>query len=57
MEDYQKLTESFYRWEYAQNKKLSLRFFGGLLLITKQETTLLTLEFLKYQITHFLIIY
>jgi hypothetical protein len=31
MEDYQKLTaESFYRWEYAQNKKLSLRFFGGL---------------------------
>lgn len=31
MEDYQKLTaESFYRWEYAKNKKLSLRFFGGL---------------------------
>ncbi|GGP04320.1 hypothetical protein GCM10010992_15920 [Cloacibacterium rupense] len=31
MEDYQKLTaESFYRWEFAKNKKLSLRFFGGL---------------------------
>ena len=30
MEDYQKIsTESYYRWEYAQNKKLSFRFFGG----------------------------
>lgn len=30
MEDYQKISaESYYRWEYAKNKKLSLRFFGG----------------------------
>ena len=30
MEDYQKLSaESYYRWEYAKDKKLSLRFFGG----------------------------
>lgn len=30
MKDYQKLsTESYYRWEFARNKKLSLRFFGG----------------------------
>ncbi|MFW2135543.1 aminopeptidase [Chryseobacterium sp. TY4] len=30
MEDFQKLsTEVFYRWEYAKNKKISFRFFGG----------------------------
>ncbi len=30
MEDYAKLTaESYYRLEYAKNKKLSLRFYGG----------------------------
>ncbi|MGX9987101.1 aminopeptidase [Soonwooa purpurea] len=30
MEDFQKLsTEAFYRWEYAKNKKISFRFFGG----------------------------
>lgn len=29
-EDFNKLSaELFYRWEYQQNKKLSLRFFGG----------------------------
>ncbi|MFT3918888.1 aminopeptidase [Cloacibacterium sp.] len=33
MDDYQKLTaESFYRWEYAKDKKISFRFFGGLFL-------------------------
>lgn len=31
MEDFQKISaESYYRWEYARNKKLSLRFFGGI---------------------------
>jgi hypothetical protein len=30
MEDFQKISgEASYRWEYAKNKKLSLRFFGG----------------------------
>jgi hypothetical protein len=30
MEDYAKLTaESYYRLEYAKNKKLSLRLYGG----------------------------
>ena len=30
MDDFQKLSaEASYRWEYAKNKKLSLRFFGG----------------------------
>lgn len=30
MEDYQKISaESYYRWEYAENKKLSIRLFGG----------------------------
>lgn len=30
MEDFTKLTaESYYRWEYAKNRKLSLRFYGG----------------------------
>ncbi len=33
MKDFQKLsTEAFYRWEYAENKKISFRFFGGLFL-------------------------
>lgn len=36
MEDYQKLSaESYYRWEYAKNKKLSLRFFGGMFINNK----------------------
>lgn len=36
MEDYQKLSaESYYRWEYAKNKKLSLRFFGGVFINNK----------------------
>lgn len=40
MEDYQKLTaESFYRWQYAKNKKLSLRFFGGLFLNNNTKNT------------------
>lgn len=30
MKDFQKIsTEGFYRWEYAENKKISFRFFGG----------------------------
>lgn len=30
MEDFQKLSaEAFYRWEFAENKKISFRFFGG----------------------------
>ncbi|WP_417429624.1 aminopeptidase [Halpernia sp.] len=30
MKDFQKISgEFFYRWEYAQNKKISFRFFGG----------------------------
>lgn len=30
MEDFQKISaEAFYRWEYAQDKKVSFRFFGG----------------------------
>ena len=30
MEDFQKISaEAFYRYEYAQNKKISFRFFGG----------------------------
>lgn len=30
MEDFQKVSaEAFYRWDYAQNKKISFRFFGG----------------------------
>lgn len=36
MEDYQKISaESYYRWEYAKNKKLSLRLFGGLFINNK----------------------
>lgn len=36
MEDYQKLSaESYYRWEYAKNKKLSVRFFGGVFINNK----------------------
>ena len=31
MKNFQKLSaEAFYRWEYAENKKISFRFFGGL---------------------------
>lgn len=30
MDDFQKInSEAFYRWEYAQNKKISFRMFGG----------------------------
>ncbi len=30
MEDFQKISaEAFYRWEYAKDKKISFRFFGG----------------------------
>lgn len=30
MEDFQKLSaEAYYRWEYAKDKKISFRFFGG----------------------------
>lgn len=30
MEDFQKIsTEAYYRWEYAKNKKVSFRFYGG----------------------------
>lgn len=36
MEDYQKVTaEAFYRWEYAQNKKISFRLFAGTFLENK----------------------
>ncbi|WP_228455885.1 aminopeptidase [Chryseobacterium sp. POL2] len=38
MEDFQKWsTEAFYRWEYAKNKKISFRFFGGLFLNNKTQ--------------------
>ncbi|MDO5614965.1 MAG: aminopeptidase, partial [Cruoricaptor ignavus] len=31
MKDFQKISaDAFYRWEYAKNKKISFRFFGGL---------------------------
>ena len=36
MEDFQKMSaEAYYRWEYAQNKKLSIRLFGGFFLNNK----------------------
>jgi len=49
MEDYAKLTaESYYRLEYAKNKKLSLRFYGGYFLKTIPEIIILTSGFLKF---------
>lgn len=41
MEDFQKISaETFYRWEYAKDKKLSLRFFGGYFLTNKTKNNL-----------------
>ncbi|MGA9211961.1 MAG: aminopeptidase, partial [Kaistella sp.] len=41
MEDFQKISgEAFYRWEYAKDKKLSLRFFGGYFLTNKTKNSL-----------------
>lgn len=36
MEDFQKISaESYYRWNYAENKKISFRFFGGMFINNK----------------------
>lgn len=36
MEDFQKVSgEAFYRWEFAKDKKISLRFFGGYFISNK----------------------
>ena len=41
MEDFQKISaEAFYRWEYAQDKKVSFRFFGGYLITNKTKNNL-----------------
>ncbi|MBH1960841.1 MAG: aminopeptidase [Flavobacteriia bacterium] len=41
MEDFQKIsTEAFYRWEYAQDKKVSFRFFGGYFITNKTKNDL-----------------
>lgn len=38
MEDFQKWSsEAFYRWEYAKNKKVSFRFFGGVFFTNKTQ--------------------
>ena len=41
MEDFQKISaEAFYRWEYAQDKKVSFRFFGGYFITNKTKNDL-----------------
>ena len=41
MEDFQKISaEAFYRWEYAQDKKVSFRFFGGYFITNKTKNNL-----------------
>lgn len=41
MEDFQKISgEAFYRWEYAQDKKVSFRFFGGYFISNKTKNNL-----------------
>lgn len=41
MEDFQKLSaEAFYRWEFAENKKISFRFFGGYFFSNKAKNNL-----------------
>lgn len=41
MEDFQKITgEAFYRYEFAKNKKISFRFFGGYFLNNKTRNDL-----------------
>ncbi|MBU4539454.1 MAG: aminopeptidase [Weeksellaceae bacterium] len=41
MEDFQKVSgEAFYRWEFAQDKKISFRFFGGYFITNKTKNSL-----------------
>lgn len=41
MEDFQKISgEAFYRWEFAQDKKMSFRFFGGYFLTNNTRNSL-----------------
>lgn len=41
MEDFQKISgEAYYRWEYAKDKKISFRFFGGYFLTNKTKNNL-----------------
>ena len=41
MKDFQKISaEAFYRWEFAQNKKISFRFFAGYFLSNKTRNDL-----------------
>ena len=41
MEDFQKISgEAFYRWEYAKDKKLSVRMFGGYFLTNTTKNNL-----------------
>lgn len=41
MEDFQKISgEAFYRWEFAQDKKVSFRFFGGYFVTNKTKNNL-----------------
>ncbi len=41
MEDFGKISgEAFYRWEFAQDKKVSFRFFGGYFLMNKTKNNL-----------------
>lgn len=41
MEDFQKVSaEAFYRWEFAQDQKVSFRFFGGYFITNKTKNNL-----------------
>ncbi|MCQ4035189.1 aminopeptidase [Kaistella montana] len=41
MEDFQKISgEAFYRWEFAKDKKVSFRFFGGYFITNKTKNNL-----------------
>lgn len=41
MEDFQKISgEAFYRWEFADDKKISFRFFGGYFMTSKTKNNL-----------------
>ena len=56
MEDFKKISgEAFYRWEFAQDKKISFRFFGGYFITNKTKNNLFRLrDFKGFQLRIFL---